>query len=174
MRRVVLIGAESSGKTTLAARLAAHYGTVWLPEYVRAFVDAKGAAPELADVPTIARGHLDAEARLAPRARRLLILDTDLVSTCVYSLYYFGTCPASVVAASFRHHADLYLFTDVDIPWEADPGQRDGPDVRAALHERFHRELLRRRLPFQTVTGSLEARLQTATRAIDALLRGAR
>src|SRR5690606_12547633 len=59
-RRVVLIGAESTGKTTLATHLAAHYRTAWLPEYVRQFVEAKGASPVAEDVPAIARGHLAA------------------------------------------------------------------------------------------------------------------
>lgn len=170
IRRVVLTGAESTGKTTLAARLAAHYGTVWTPEYVRRFVDAKGAPPVAADVPAIARGHLAQVRAALPHARRLLILDTDLLSTCLYSRYYFGACPAAVTRAAHRHRGDLYLLTDTDIPWTPDPGQRDGPAVRDVLQARFRAALRRRALPFVLLSGPLEQRLQTAVRAVDALL----
>lgn len=169
-RRVVLIGAESTGKTTLATHLAAHYRTAWLPEYVRQFVEAKGASPVAEDVPAIARGHLAAARAAEAAGHRLLLYDTDLVSTCVYSRYYYGACPAWIEQASREHHADLYLFTDTDIPWEPDPGQRDGPEVRAALHELFREELDRRGLPYVLLSGSLDQRLRTAIRAIDALL----
>lgn len=170
LKRVVLIGAESTGKTTLAERLAAHYDTVWAPEYLRAFVEEKGALPEPGDTLLIARGHRAQEKALARRARRLLVYDTDLISTCVYHRYYFGACPPVVERWSYEHSADLYLFTDTDVPWTPDPGQRDGPDVRAALHELFRRELEARSVAFVRVSGSVAARMATAIRAIDGLL----
>ncbi len=170
VRRVVLTGAESTGKTTLAARLARHYEAPWLPEYLRAFVEAKGAMPERDDVERIARGHLEGEAALLPRARRLLLYDTDLITTCVYSRYYFGTCPAWVQRASYERHADLYLLTADDLPWQPDPGQRDGPGVRAALQQTLQQELDRRGVRYVPIAGTLEARLHAATAAIDQLL----
>ena len=170
LKRVVLIGAESTGKTTLAERLAAHYETVWAPEYLRTFVEEKGALPEPGDTRLIAQGHRAQEEELARRATRLLIYDTDLISTCVYSRYYFGVCPALVERWSYERSAHLYLLTDTDLPWTADPGQRDGPDVRAALHALFQQELEDRSVPYVLVSGSVEARMETAIRAIDGLL----
>jgi NadR type nicotinamide-nucleotide adenylyltransferase len=171
IKRVVLIGAESTGKTTLAEALAAHYGTVWAPEYLRAFVEEKGALPEPGDTVLIARGHRAQEARLIPQARRVLFYDTDLISTCVYSRYYFGACPRQVEQWSYQRHADLYLLTDIDIPWTADPGQRDGPAVRAALHALFQKELQARGVARVVVSGTPEARMTTAVQAVDGLLR---
>jgi nicotinamide riboside kinase len=173
LRRVVLTGAESTGKTTLAARLADHYGTVWLPEYARTFAEARGDLPGAADVPAIARGFLDAEATLLPRAHRLLLYDTDLVSTCVYSRFYYGGCPDWIERAATARHADLYLLADLDAPWVPDPGVRDTPEARLLLHERFRQELAHRRLPHLLLSGPLDARMQTALAAIDALLRDA-
>lgn len=168
--RVVLLGAESTGKTTLAACLAAHYQTVWAPEYLREFVERKGALPEPSDTRLIAEGHLAQEAALAPQAHRVLFLDTDLISTCVYHRYYFGTCPPWLERRSAERSADLYLLTDTDIPWMPDPGQRDGPAVRAALHTLFRDELLARGVAHVLVSGSLEVRMATAIRAVDGLM----
>lgn len=170
VKRVVLTGAESTGKTTLARRLAAHYDTVWLPEYLRAYVEQKGALPDLDDIPLIAEGHIEREAALLRQARRVLFLDTDLVTTTVYSDYYLGATPAWVRQASYDRHADLYLLTEPDIPWQPDPGQRDGPEVRAHLHRRFEAELDRRALPFVRLAGAVQERMRTATAAVDALL----
>jgi len=170
VKRVVLTGAESTGKTTLAQRLAEHYGTVWTPEYVRLFVEEKGRLPEASDVEAIARGHLAAKAALLPKARRVLFLDTDLVSSCVYNAHYFGHCPAWIVEASYARHGDLYLLAAADIPWTPDPGQRESPEVRELLQRRFEAELARRGVPVVTVAGPLEARLRTAVAAVDRLL----
>lgn len=169
VKRVVLIGAESTGKTTLAERLADHFNTAWAPEYLRTFVDQKGAVPEASDTPLLVEGHLAQVDALLPAADGLLFLDTDLVSTCVYHRYYFGTCPAWVERLSHEHHADLYLFTDTDIPWVPDPGQREGPEVRAALHTLFHQELERRKLPYVLLSGTPDQRIATAIAAVEAL-----
>lgn len=172
VKRVVLIGAESTGKTTLAERLAAHYDTVWLPEYLRAYVDQRGTLPVLADIPHIARGHIEREDALAARANRLLFCDTNLVTTVLYSNYYLGATPDAVRRLSYERPYDLYLLTEPDIPWVPDPGQRDGPEVRAHLHSLFVAELDRRGLPYTRVAGTYEERLCTAVAAIDRLFEG--
>lgn len=167
-RRVVVTGAESTGKTTLAAALAAHYDVPWVPEYARAYA-AEAAAPlTYADVAPIARGVLAAEAAAEAAGARLLLFDTDLLSTWLYSHHYYGTCPAFVAAA--LRAADLYVLCADDIPWTPDPGQRDGPAVRAALQPRFRAELERRAWPFVEVSGPPEVRLAAAVQAIDRLL----
>ncbi len=168
--RVTLIGAESTGKTTLARLLAVHYKTVWAPEYLRAFVCEKGALPKSADSRRIAEGHLAQEASLHARARRVLFLDTDLYSTLVYHRYYFGTSSAWLQRQARKHAADLYLFTDTDIPFVADEGQRDGPTARAALRDLFLQELLDEDLRHAILRGTLKRRLSAATVAVDRYL----
>ena len=163
---------RSGSHTALAEALAAHYETVWTPEYLREFVAQKGALPAPSDTRRIADGHLAQVAARAPQAHRVLFLDTDLISTCVYSRYYFGACPAWLERLAHEHRADLYLLTDIDIPWTPDPGQRDGPDVRAELHVFFCEALQTHGVAFGLVSGPLEERMATAVRAVDALLWG--
>ena len=167
--RVVLTGAESTGKTTLAKALSAHYRTVWAPEYLRLFVERKGSLPEESDTRLIVRGHLEQEERLLPFAYRVLILDTDLVSTCLYHRYFFGAVPPEIKAKAAARTADLYLLMDTDIPWIPDPGQRDGPEVRNEIHLRFVETL--QVLPHVLISGTFEDRLATATHNIDDLLK---
>jgi len=170
IKRVVLTGAESTGKTTLARRLAAAYETVWMPEYVRLFVEEKGRLPVPSDAGAIARGHLAGEVALLPRAHRLLFLDTDLLSNCIYNAHYFGHNPAWIVEASVTHQADLYLLADNDIPWTPDPGQRDSRDVRDVLQARFEAMLVARGVAWVKLSGSLEARMRRAKEAVDRLV----
>ena len=167
---MVLIGAESTGKSTLAEQLAQRYNSVWTPEFLRQFVDEKGAPPEEQDVHAIARGHLEQEARLILQAKHVLFLDTDLVSTCIYQRIYFDNCPDWVERKASTHRGDLYLFTEPDIPWEPDPGQREGPEVRLRTHALLLNEARHLRLNVVSVRGTRDARLYTAVQAVDLAL----
>jgi NadR type nicotinamide-nucleotide adenylyltransferase len=169
-RKVVLIGAESTGKTTLAQRLAAHYGTVWTPEYARLFVEQEKRPPVYEDVKVIALGHLHAVATMLPQAHRVHYCDTDLIATYVYSRYYFGNCPDWVEQASYAQHAALYLLTATDIPWEPDPDQRESPEARNRLQVFFVDELQRRGVFYVPIMGPAEERLSTAVAAVDRIL----
>jgi len=165
--RVVLIGAESTGKTTMAAQLAEYYQTPWVPEYLRIFVDKKGGLPEPADIPIISRGHLEQEDHYLQETDNLLFLDTDLITTLVYYRYYFNYVPDWVKRAAIEREADLYLLCDTDIPWKADPSQRDGPGVRDVLQQKLRDELISRNLPFVILSGPIEQRMSTAIKAIE-------
>jgi len=165
----VLTGAESTGKTTLAKRLAEHYDTVWLPEYVRFYVEENGMTT-YEDIPRIAEGYLKQERQLLPHAHRLAIYDTDLISNYLYSHHFFDRCPAWIEQASYDRKADLYLLAGDEIPWVADPGQRANPEIRATLQEQFREELERRDIPYIPLHGAVATRLETAITAIDALL----
>lgn len=167
---VTVTGSECTGKTTLAAALAKRYRTIWVAEYVREFVERKGAPPEVGDVESIARGQLARQVAAAARADRLLILDTDLLSTVVYSRHYYGFCPAWVDRAAEERLADVYLLAGIDVPWVADGLQRDRGDRREEMHELFRAELVARRARVVEVWGPHAARLWTACAAIDALL----
>lgn len=170
-RRVVVTGSESTGKTTLASALAAHYGTVWSPEYVREYVAARSAPVRAGDVEAIARGQMAVEdTLLGGRSGRLVIHDTDLLSTAVYSLHYFGSCPPWIGEEVRRRRADLYLLAGIDVPWQADANQRDRGDHREEMHGLFREALAARGFPAVELAGPHEARLAAAIRAIDAIL----
>ena len=108
-RRVVLTGSESTGKTTLAADLARHYHVLWVPEYVRSYAAWKRAPLDAGDVTPIALGQIAVQDAALLRARGLLLLDTDLLSTAVYAEHYYGHCPAWVTQSVLARPADLYL-----------------------------------------------------------------
>jgi NadR type nicotinamide-nucleotide adenylyltransferase len=168
--RVVVTGSECTGKTTLAEALATHYGAPCVPEYVRRFVVEKGSAPEYRDVEAIAHGQVELEDRLAAGAGRLLVQDTDLVSTLIYSRHYYGDCPLWIDLALRERAADLYLLAGIDVPWEADGDQRDRGNRREEMQELFRRALIERGLTYLEIGGSETERLDVATGAIDRLL----
>jgi NadR type nicotinamide-nucleotide adenylyltransferase len=166
VRRTVVTGSECTGKTTLARALAEHYGTVWVPEYVRDFVLQKGAPPDAGDVDAIARGQVEREDELAA-ADGLLILDTDLLSTVVYSRHYYGRCPRWIEEALDRRAGDLYLLAGIDVPWVADGDLRDRGGRREEMQELFRRELIVRGLRFVEILGDRDARVRRAVAVID-------
>ena len=145
-RRVVLTGSESTGKTTLTADLARHYDAVWVPEYARSYAAAKGTPLDASDVEPMAQAQIAAQDAALLRAGRLLLLDTDLLSTAVYARHYYGQCPDWVTRAVLTRRADLYLLCDIDIPWAMDP-QRDRPHKREHLQGLFDEALRSRRFP---------------------------
>ncbi len=170
--RVVLTGSECTGKSTLASELAEHYRTVWVPEQSRAYLDAKGAPLVSADVEAIARAVIAAEEEAVRRAARLLILDTDLLSTVVYSRHYYGDCPPWVEAAARERRGHLYLLHHPDVPWVPDGLQRDIPDRRDYMHALFREALEAGGARYVDVRGDWEERRDRARRAIDALRAG--
>ena len=166
-RRVVVTGSESTGKTTLAARLAAHLGTVWTPEYARGYLDAKPTPLDPSDIEPIARGQRALEEDAARRANRVLIQDTDVLSTCVYAEHYNGTCPPSVRRA--MRPPDLYLLLGIDVPWVPDP-QRDRGHMREHMHALFRDAVRASGAPYVEITGDWEERFRRAVAAVEGLL----
>ena len=168
-RRVCVTGPESTGKTTLAQRLAELANTEWVPEASRSYAERKGGTLTVDDVAPIAREHIalddTASIREGVAGTKLLVLDTDLLSTVVYARYYYGQVPAWIERAERARRAELYLLCDVDVPWVAD-GVRDRPANRGEMFELFHEALLRRRTPFVRVRGTWDERWDIARNAI--------
>lgn len=168
VRRVVVCGPESTGKTTLAERLARHYRTVWVPEYARALLEAQGGRVSAEDLPRIARGQVASEDVLARRANRLLIVDTDAAMTRVWSEALFGAADPEVIALADARRYDLHLLCDVDVPWVDDP-VRYLPSERESFLARCRAELERGGRRWVRVHGSWDERFARAVAAIDAL-----
>lgn len=173
MKRVVLIGSESTGKTTLAERLARHYGVAWVPEFVRDYAVKKAAPLVASDVEAIARGQVAREDELRARGaaanEHLLIGDTDLLSTAVYAAHYYGRAPDWIPEAARSRRPDLYLLLDIDLPWIPDP-QRDRGHRRPEMHALFRAAVEASGAPFIIISGNADARFASARAAIDGLL----
>lgn len=176
-RRIVVIGPESTGKTWLVEALAKHYRVPSSPEYAREYVEQHQAKLTFADVDPIGRGQQAGEERILARAAaqgtRFAILDTDLVSTLVYSRHYYGDCPSWIETAARERLADLYLLLDVEVPWVPDGHQREQPERRAELFERFRATLERFGAAVVQINGSWHERERSAREALDRFLASA-
>lgn len=172
--RIALFGPESTGKSRLAERLAAHFGEPWAPEYVRGFWDARGGRIVAADLDAIARGQVAAEEDAAARARRVMFSDTELLTNVLWAdLLFPGQCPAWVRSESevrARRFA-LYLWCDTDLAFEPDP-QRCFPDEagRERCRRLWSETLESRQLPFVRIHGDWTRREATAVKAVSDLL----
>lgn len=171
--KVVLFGPESTGKTTLSEQLARHYNTVWVPEYAREYLqnkwnnERKTCEPE--DLLPIAEGQMRLENELTKKATEILICDTDLLETKVYSeAYYVGDCNPILERYALVNSYDLYLLTYIDIPWEADD-LRDKPNEREQMFEYFKATLEKYNRNFIILKGNKKERLERAVEHIDNL-----
>lgn len=173
LTRVALYGPESTGKSTLARQLASHFRAPRVAEVARDFIREKlrrtGETCVLEDILTIAIGQQERENRIARRAPGgLIICDTDLLTIKAYSDLFFGSSPPELNAALPFIHQDLYLLTDIDVPWVAD-GIRDRPNDRAGMLDYFETLLARDARPFVKISGDRAQRLRDAVRAVNAL-----
>ncbi len=174
VRRVCVLGAESTGTTTLARDLAEHYGCHWVPEYGRAYCEEQAASGTATGWRTeefehIARRQLADEDAAARLGGRLLICDTDALATSVWHERYLNApSPAVRVLAAGRRYA-LYVLTSDDIPFVQD-GTRDGEHIRGWMTGRFREVLAQRTEPWIEVRGGRAERLAAATSRIDELL----
>lgn len=167
--RVCLTGPESTGKTTLAARLAAHFGTVWVPEFSRQYAEARPDPLVYEDVVAIAQGQIALEERLAAGAAGLVILDTDILSSVVYSHYCYGDVPERVMSAASERLADLYLLFSIDVPYVDDP-VRSSVEHRQALFALFQKALEDFGAGYVIVSGDWEERFGRAVREIERVI----
>lgn len=180
--RIAVFGTESTGKTVLAERLAAHFGTAWVPEYAREYWDRHGGIT-LGDIPAIAREQWRREDEAAQsvchllddKRPSLLICDTDALTTMLWSDLLYGSTPDEVRRGAEQRckHYALYLLLDVDVPHAPDP-QRCFPDPadRAKLMRVWQGALERRNLPYVLIQGDWAARERAAIAAISQLLSG--
>ena len=174
IRRVVVFGTESTGKSTLAERLAARFGEPWAEEFVREFWEIKAGKITDEDLGSIALGQIANEERAAAAARRVVFLDTDLLTCTLWDDVLFpGACPPWVRAEAEERARGvaLWLLCDTDVPFEPDP-QRSFPDAAGRVRGRkIWREALEQRgLPCVEIGGTWVERERLAVDAVQKLL----
>jgi len=168
--RVAILGTESSGKSTLASALATHYGCLWVPEYLREFVDTHDRVPLAGDQFPIAREQCAREDAAAAVAHAMggkyLFCDTTALMTAVYSRQYFGGIDPELAALVAVRRYDVTLVTAPDIPWVADGLQRECASVSRIVNDLLLEELQARAMRYHLIEGSPRERLAQATQLL--------
>jgi NadR type nicotinamide-nucleotide adenylyltransferase len=191
VKKIVVLGPESTGKSYLCAQLAAHYQTQWVPEFARKYLLANGKAYTQGDLYTIAMGQLAAEdaavesilasktttdhsiaasAHTSDKPFYPLLIDTDMYVMKVWSEIVFHQCDNRILNAIAQRSYDLYLLCDTDLPWIADE-LREYPDlaVRQTIFQYYKDAMLNQHVPFTIISGNTEERFTMALEAIEQL-----
>lgn len=169
IKKVVIIGPECTGKSELSEFLASHFKTSWVPEYARAYLDNLSRSYEESDLLKIAHGQLRMEDEWISEANRIMICDTNLLVIKIWSQFKFGRCHQEILDLMKTRVYDLYLFTNIDIPWQDDL-QREHPGKRKELWEIYKAELSDLNTPVIEIKGERRIRREIAIEAIETLL----
>ena len=173
-KKVVIIGPESTGKSTLCQQLADHFNTRWVPEYAREYLLKNGPHYTFEDLLIIAKGQLAIEDEYTEMQRRsaspYLFIDTDMYVMKVWSEFVFGKCHVFILQEIARRKYDLYLLCKTDLPWVKDE-LREYPDVetREKLYEIYKHILSNQNTPWVEIKGNYEVRFQTAIEVVNSL-----
>ncbi len=168
--KIAVVGPESTGKSTIAERLARHYGTVCVPEYAREYCRNLNRTYTLQDEMNMFYGQLALERSLIPLAQHnLLICDTMFLTIKVWCDYLFGGTPDAVKEALRSVPYDFYLLMDIDLPWIDDP-LRDFPNLREHFMQVWHDELRAIRANYQVISGLGDDRYVNAQVAVSDFL----
>jgi NadR type nicotinamide-nucleotide adenylyltransferase len=172
LKKVVVIGPESTGKSTLSQDLANYFACPWVPEYARTYIEQLGRPYNYDDLLDIAKGQVELEEKQSKKAKDLLICDTDLHVIKIWSDHKFGKVHDWILEQINDREYDAYLLTDIDIPWQEDP-QREHPhpEMRRHFFDWYLRLIEQTGVPFENISGSQEERLQKSIEAIERLLR---
>jgi NadR type nicotinamide-nucleotide adenylyltransferase len=172
MKKIVVIGPESTGKSTLCDQLANHYKTDWVPEYARAYLLQHGMKYTYDDLLTIARGQIALEEKyMAAATHSPLFIDTNMYVMKVWCEFVFGKCHPWILEQIDKRKYDGYLLCNVDLPWIKDE-LREYPDlaVRQQLYLIYKDILINQPAPWVEIAGNYDERFQKATKAVDELL----
>lgn len=169
MKKIVITGPESSGKTTLARQLAQHFNTQAVEEYAREYLNPLNRHYVEADLLEIARGQLAKEQAIGEHESGILIIDTSLEVIKIWSEVRFKRVDPWIVQSLHQHKRDFYLLCQPDLPWEFDP-LRENPNDRWLLYDLYEAELKSMQVPFATVSGRGEQRFRRALEELQKFL----
>lgn len=144
----------------LSSALAVHYGTVWVPESLRDFVEVQGCTPQEAEQFSIAAAQVAREEQALVRARSFLFCDTTPLMTALYSRFYFDRIDARLEELAARHAYDYTIVTKPDSPWVPDGLMRESPQVRQTVHEQLLDILAARAIPYLLVDDDVAERVR--------------
>jgi NadR type nicotinamide-nucleotide adenylyltransferase len=167
IKKFVVIGPESTGKSTLCAQLAAHYKTSWVPEYAREFLEKNGTDYSYDDLLTIAKGQIELENSMISKADNIvpgkIFIDTDMYVMKVWCEFVFHKCHNWILNRVAEINYDGYLLCDVDLPWVRD-NLREYPDMktRNKLYHFYKDILVNQQVPWVDISGNYEERLEKA------------
>ena len=162
MKRIAVTGPESSGKTSLAERLAQEFGLAFVPEYAREYLIQRDGKYTQSDLVQIAEGQVKlwSEAKSA----RGFVADTEMLVMKIWSDFKYGETDPVILSLLQKQHFDHYFLCYPDIPWEEDP-LREHPEQRLELFELYLKELQDRKLPFSILKGDLSQRLEACRKS---------
>ncbi len=169
MKKIVIIGPESTGKSTLCEKLSQHYNTVWCPEFAREYLSENGMDYSFDDLLNIARSQVALEYNMLTEAKNgLYFIDTDMYVMKVWCEVAFNNCHTWILKQIASQQYDLYLLCDVDLPWVKDD-LREYPDLgmRKRLFQMYKDLLINSGTKWAVVSGNNEERLHTAISIIN-------
>ena len=175
MKKIVVIGPECTGKSTLCLQLAEHYQTLWCPEYAREYLETQGKDYTYEDLLTIAKGQIDGEENVLSTVnsqQSTVFIDTDMYVMKVWCEFAFGKCHSWILNQIATRKYDLYLLCNVDLPWIKD-NLREYPDVetRNKLYHYYKDIMVNQCVPWIDISGNYDERLQVAINAVDELIK---
>lgn len=169
-KRILILGPESTGKSTLAEDLSSHFGEPWVPEFAREYLEKIDRSYHFEDLVEIGRGQMDLEDRIVQIAKNYLFCDTDLRVIHIWSEHRFGKTDSWVLDEIDRRKYDLILLTDTDLPWTPDP-LREYPELE--MRQYFFKKYLQLAqesgFPYLIVSGDQQKRLLTAVKEVKKL-----
>ena len=172
MKKVVIIGPESTGKSTLSEQLASHYKTTWCPEFAREYLKENGTDYSFDDLLNIARGQITLEDNLLTKAKNnFYFIDTDMYVMKVWCEFVFDKCHRWILDQIVERKYDLYLLCNTDLPWVKDE-LREYPDLesRQKLYNIYKDIMINQPVPWVDISGSYGQRFEKARAAVDALM----
>ena len=170
VKRVVFLGAESTGKSTIAKKMAEIYGTEWMPEFGREYWDKNNVDGKLSpgQLVELAMGHLEREDKLLQEAKKYLFVDTNAITTEMFSRFYHGYALPKLeqMSKGAEKKYDVYFVCETDIPYEED-GTRSGEKHRKIFQQQIKDDLVRRGIEYVLLKGALKERANKVKKVLE-------
>ena len=171
IKKVVIIGPESTGKSTLTSDLSKAFAEPWVPEYAREYLERLSREYQYEDLSQIAKGQIAGEEEKIKHAQRMLFCETDLRVIKVWSDHKYGKTDPWILNQIEKRKYHLYLLTDIDIDWQDDPlREHPDPEMRKYFFDKYHQMMLESTVPFAIISGRPKERLKAAMEVISRVI----